>query len=212
MGKYIEMKVHGLANRQVQSGAYALILAEQGGTRRIPVIVGTPEAQSIAIALEKIRTPRPLTHDLLVSLLGAYQVSISHVLIYKFEDGIYYAELSCTDGERDVTIDARTSDAIAIALRVRCQIFILSDILDECGVETGVEHKEASDDLGAPSGQFASDESVDEQQTRRWLRHASEQALHERLKKAIEEENYEYAMLCQEELKRRKEGEEETTC
>ena len=85
-----------------------------------------PEAQAIAIALEKIHTPRPLTHDLLTSLLSAYQVQINRVLIYKFEDGIYYAELSTTNGERDVTIDARTSDAIAIALRVHCKIYILA--------------------------------------------------------------------------------------
>lgn len=206
MGKYIEMKVHGLANSQVQSGAYALILAEKEGTRRIPIIVGTPEAQSIAIALEKIHTPRPLTHDLLTSLLGAYQVHINHVLIYKFEDGIYYAELSCTDGERDVTIDARTSDAIAIALRVRCKIYILSDILDECGVETGGERKEeAAADADESATPVEPDDLNDEQQVKRWLMHASEKTLSERLQKAIEEENYEYAKLCQEELKRRKE-------
>lgn len=200
------MKVHGLANSQVQSGAYALILAEKEGTRRIPIIVGTPEAQSIAIALEKIHTPRPLTHDLLTSLLGAYQVHINHVLIYKFEDGIYYAELSCTDGERDVTIDARTSDAIAIALRVRCKVYILSDILDECGVETGGERKEVSGASGDPVDQLDPDDLKDEQQVKRWLMHASEKVLGERLQKAIEEENYEYAKLCQEELRRRKEG------
>ena len=80
MGKYIEMKVQGLANSQVQSGAYALILAEKEGTRRIPIVVGMPEAQAIAIALEKIHTPRPLTHDLLTSLLSAYQVQINRVL------------------------------------------------------------------------------------------------------------------------------------
>ena len=128
MGKYIEMKVQGLANSQVQSGAYALILAEKEGTRRIPIVVGMPEAQAIAIALEKIHTPRPLTHDLLTSLLSAYQVQINRVLIYKFEDGIYYAELSTTNGERDVTIDARTSDAIVIVLCVYCKIYILVDI------------------------------------------------------------------------------------
>ena len=204
MGKYIEMKVYGLANSQVQTGAYALILAEKEGTRRIPIIVGTPEAQSIAIALEKIHTPRPLTHDLLTSLLAAYQVHINHVLIYKFEDGIYYAELSCTDGERDVTIDSRTSDAIAIALRVRCKVYILSDILDECGVETGLEQIEESDESVDSAERLDPDYLMDEQQVQHWLMQASEKTLNERLKKAIEEENYEYAKLCQEELRRRK--------
>ena len=198
------MKVYGLANSQVQTGAYALILAEKEGTRRIPIIVGTPEAQSIAIALEKIHTPRPLTHDLLTSLLAAYQVHINHVLIYKFEDGIYYAELSCTDGERDVTIDSRTSDAIAIALRVRCKVYILSDILDECGVETGLEQIEESDESVDSAERLDPDYLMDEQQVQHWLMQASEKTLNERLKKAIEEENYEYAKLCQEELRRRK--------
>lgn len=206
------MRVHGLANSQVQSGAYALILAEKEGTRRIPIIVGTPEAQSIAIALEKIHTPRPLTHDLLTSLLGAYQVRIKHVLIYKFEDGIYYAELDCSNDEREVTIDARTSDAIAIALRMRCKIYILSDILDECGVETGGERRGSSGVSCEPISEPDQDSMKDEQQAKRWLTHATEKVLQERLQKAIQEENYEYAKLCQEELQRRKSNEEKTTC
>ena len=202
MGKYIEMKVQGLANSQVQSGAYALILAEKEGTRRIPIVVGMPEAQAIAIALEKIHTPRPLTHDLLTSLLSAYQVQINRVLIYKFEDGIYYAELSTTNGERDVTIDARTSDAIAIALRVHCKIYIWADILDECGVETGGERR--GDSADSDDDNLDLDSTKNERQVRSWLMQASEKVLIERLQKAIEEEDYEYAKLCQDELQRRK--------
>ena len=202
MGKYIEMKVQGLANSQVQSGSYALILAEKEGTRRIPIVVGMPEAQAIAIALEKIHTPRPLTHDLLTSLLSAYQVQINRVLIYKFEDGIYYAELSTTNGERDVTIDARTSDAIAIALRVHCKIYILADILDECGVETGGERR--GDSADSDDDHLDLDSTKNERQVRSWLMQASEKVLIERLQKAIEEEDYEYAKLCQDELQRRK--------
>ena len=196
------MKVQGLANSQVQSGAYALILAEKEGTRRIPIVVGMPEAQAIAIALEKIHTPRPLTHDLLTSLLSAYQVQINRVLIYKFEDGIYYAELSTTNGERDVTIDARTSDAIAIALRVHCKIYILADILDECGVETGGERR--GDSVDSDDDHLDLDSTKNERQVRSWLMQASEKVLIERLQKAIEEEDYEYAKLCQDELQRRK--------
>lgn len=212
MGKYIEMKVHGLANSQVQSGAYALILSEVEGTRRIPIIVGTPEAQSIAIALERIHTPRPLTHDLLTSLLSAYQVKIQHVLIYKFEDGIYYAEISCSDGERKVTIDSRTSDAIAIALRVHCKIYILQDILDDCGVETEGLRSGNADEEDDFNGQSDPAEANDEGQTKKWLTQATEKTLKERLRKAIEEENYEYAKLCQEELQRRNSKGEETQC
>lgn len=203
MGKYIEMKVHGLANSQVQSGAYALILAEKEGSRRVPIVVGMPEAQSIAIALEKIHTPRPLTHDLFASLLSAFQVQVDHVLIYKFEDGIYYAELECSNGEREVTIDARTSDAIAIALRMHCKIYILSDVLEECGVETGEGHPRASGSTVDPANPLNPDQLKDEQLVKRWLSHATSKMLNECLQKAIADENYEYAKLCQEELQRR---------
>ena len=115
-----KIKVQGLANSQIQSGAYALILAEENGPRRIPIIVGTAEAQSIAIALEHIVPPRPLTHDLFATFAQAFNVILKEVYIYKFEDGVFYSELEFSDGERSIKLDSRTSDAIAIALRVNC--------------------------------------------------------------------------------------------
>lgn len=123
----------GLSYSQLQSGAYALILAEDRGPRRIPVIIGAAEAQSIAIILEGIRTPRPLTHDLFVSFAHAFGVKLKEVFIYRFEDGIFSAELNFSDGTRSVQIDARTSDAIALALRTHTPIFTTKSIIEKTG-------------------------------------------------------------------------------
>lgn len=133
MDDRISLYVLGLSYSQLQSGAYALILAESEGPRRIPVVIGAAEAQSIAISLEAIRTPRPLTHDLFVSFAHAFGVKLSQVFIYRFEDGIFSSELTFSDGKRTVTIDARTSDAIAIALRAHAPIYTTADILERTG-------------------------------------------------------------------------------
>lgn len=128
------LHVLGLSYSQLQSGAYALILAEDDGPRRIPVIIGAAEAQSIAISLEGIRTPRPLTHDLFVSFAHAFGVKLQDVNIYRFEDGVFSSELTFSDDEgRTVTLDARTSDAIALALRTHTPIFTTPEILGQAG-------------------------------------------------------------------------------
>ncbi len=129
----ISLHVLGLSYSQLQSGAYALILAEDHGPRRIPVIIGASEAQSIAITLEGIRTPRPLTHDLFVSFAHAFGVKLKEVFIYRFEDGIFSSELTFSDGSRTVQIDARTSDAIALALRTHTAIFTTRAIIEQTG-------------------------------------------------------------------------------
>ncbi len=129
----VSIHVLGLSYSQLQSGAYALILAEDKGPRRIPVIIGAAEAQSIAITLEGIRTPRPLTHELFVSFAHAFGVRLKEVNIYRFEDGIFSSELTFSDGESTVTIDARTSDAIAIALRTHSPLFTTRAILEKAG-------------------------------------------------------------------------------
>lgn len=129
----ISLHVLGLSYSQLQSGAYALILAEAKGPRRIPVVIGAAEAQSIAIVLEGIRTPRPLTHDLFVSFAHAFGVKLREVHIYRFEDGIFSSELTFTDGDRTVTLDARTSDAIALALRTGTPIYTTPEIVEATG-------------------------------------------------------------------------------
>lgn len=133
MSKKVSLYVLGLSYSQLQSGAYAVILAEANGPRRIPVVIGAPEAQSIAVALEGIRTPRPLTHDLFVSFAQAFGVKLEQVFIYRFEDGIFSSELTFSDGKRTITIDARTSDAIAVAMRAHAPIFTTAEIIEETG-------------------------------------------------------------------------------
>ena len=214
MEKKIKLRVQGLTNSQVQSGAYALILAEEDGNRRIPVIVGTPEAQSIAIALEYITPPRPLTHDLFVSFATAFDIKLKEVYIYKFEEGIFYSELLFTDGKREVPVDSRTSDAIAIALRAKCDIYVSESmmieavfVLDE-DVEDNAEEdfEDDDDDLMA----MDPDEIKDDEALKRWLGLIDDEELNKRLEEAVQDENYEHAKMYQDEIRRRKKDKEET--
>ncbi len=133
MSKRVSLHVLGLSYSQLQSGAYALVLAEDNGPRRIPVVIGAAEAQSIAICLEGIRTPRPMTHDLFVSFAHTFGVKLKEVFIYRFEDGIFSSELTFSDGDRTVVIDARTSDAVAIAIRTGTPIFTTPQIVEQAG-------------------------------------------------------------------------------
>ena len=187
----IKLRVQGLTNSQIQSGAYALILAEEDGVRRIPIIVGTSEAQSIAIALERITPPRPLTHDLFATFAQAFGVRLCEVFIYKFEDGVFYSELLFEDGIKQIRLDSRTSDAIAIALRVKCDIYTTPEIVRECGVvlENSAEEKDKDD----------------ETKLKKWLSLLDVDELSDRLDEAIADENYEYAKMYKDEIRRREE-------
>ena len=113
----VKVTVLGISYSHLQQGAYLLVLAEEGGTRRVPVVVGTAEAQSIAIRLENLQPPRPMTHDLIANVGDAFGLQFKEVDIYRFENGIFYSHIVMSNGSRDVFIDSRTSDAVAIALR-----------------------------------------------------------------------------------------------
>ena len=213
MKKKIKLRVQGLTNSQVQSGAYALILAEEDGKRRIPVIVGAPEAQSIAIALEYITPPRPLTHDLFVSFATAFDIKLKEVYIYKFEEGIFYSELLFTDGKREVPVDSRTSDAIAIALRAKCDIYVSESIMIEAGVVLDEDVDDNADDDFDDDDDLMTmepDEITDEESLKRWLGLIEDEELNKRLEEAVQEENYEHAKMYQDEIRRRKEEKEKT--
>ncbi len=208
MDKKVKLRVQGLTNSQIQSGAYALILAEENGLRRIPIIVGTAEAQSIAIALEHIIPPRPLTHDLFTAFSRAFDITLKEVFIYKFDDGVYYSELVFGDEERQVRLDSRTSDAIAIALRLSCDIFTTEEIVRECGVvleESGFQTEEEEDDI---EDAYADDDAEpedfeDTESMNQWLQRMEQEDLEDRLEEAIGEENYENAQLYKNEIARR---------
>ena len=115
--KKVKLRVLGVSYNQIQSGAYALILVEEGGKFRIPVVIGAAEAQSIAAKLENVQLPRPLIHDVFHMMTHAFGIIVKEVFIYKFQRGVFYSEITFADGDREVRIDSRTSDAIAIALR-----------------------------------------------------------------------------------------------
>lgn len=204
-----KLRVQGLTNSQIQSGAYALILAEEEGARRIPIIVGTSEAQSIAIALEHITPPRPLTHDLFMTFAQAFGVQLREVFIYKFEDGVFYSELLFDDGVTQVRLDSRTSDAIAIALRVKCDIYTTELIVNECGVvleEANMPEEMSDDDYNLLEKE--PEEIEDETELKRWLSLLDEEELNERMEEAVLDENYEYAKMYKDEIRRREEGED----
>lgn len=210
MSTRIKLRVQGLANSQIQSGAYALILAEENGPRRIPIIVGTAEAQSIAIALEHIVPPRPLTHDLFATFSYAFNVHLQEVYIYKFEDGVFYSELQFSDGERTIKLDSRTSDAIAIALRVKCDIYTSEEIVNECGVVLEDALTIPADDLEEEEDllELEPEDIKDETQLKKWLSLIDLEEINERLEDAIADENYEYAKMYKDELRRREEMED----
>jgi bifunctional DNase/RNase len=130
----IRLKILGLTFSQVQTGAYALILAEEGGARRIPIIIGTPEAQSIAIYLEGLNPPRPLTHDFFLAFARMMDVTIAHIHIHRYVDGIFYSKIIFSSKEKNFVMEARTSDAIALAVRSDSPIFIEDAILNEVGI------------------------------------------------------------------------------
>lgn len=209
MDTKIKLRVQGLTNSQIQSGAYALILAEEEGARRIPIIVGTSEAQSIAIALEHITPPRPLTHDLFVTFAQAFGIQLREVFIYKFEDGVFYSELLFDDGITQVRLDSRTSDAIAIALRVKCDIYTTDQIVAECGVVL----EDASSMTDKDDEEYAlldkePEDIEDAEELKKWLSLLDEDELTERLDEAVSDENYEYAKMYKDEIRRRGEEDE----
>lgn len=132
----VKLNVVGITYSQVQSGAYALVLSEEGGPYRIPVVLGIAEAQSIAIKMENIIPPRPLSHDLIVGLSHAYGINLDEVFLYKFENGVFLSELRFSSDDRSVNIDSRTSDAIALALRTGAPIYTTREILEKTGFVT----------------------------------------------------------------------------
>jgi uncharacterized protein len=195
----IQLEIIGMSYSQSQSGAYALILGEMNGKRRLPIIIGGFEAQSIAIELEKIKTPRPLTHDLFKSLATSFNININEVIINKFSEGVFYAVLVCTDGNIDMEIDSRTSDAIAIALRFHCPIFTFESIMTSAGImiDEEMEKNQPSQKSPVIPSQSMEEEDVSFSQS-------SLAELREMLQSAVENEEYEKASKIRDELNKRK--------
>ncbi|MBN1338019.1 MAG: bifunctional nuclease family protein, partial [Bacteroidales bacterium] len=187
----------GMSYSQSQSGAYALILGEKLGKRRLPIIIGGFEAQAIAIEIEKMKPARPLTHDLFKSFADAFGVLVREIIINKFLEGVFHAQLVCTFDGRDYFIDSRTSDAVAIALRFACPIYTVEKILEEAGIVV----EEGEPGPGKPTS------SKKQQPKESKFSSYSVAELESLLTKAIEKEEYEKASKLRDEIKKRK-GEE----
>ena len=193
----IELKIVGLSYSQTQSGAYALVLSERNGSRRLPIIIGGFEAQSIAIELEKMKPSRPLTHDLFKAFTDSFSIKIVEVVIYNLIEGVFYSKLICDKGGEKVEIDARTSDAIAIGIRCGSPVFTYEHILssagiqleDEIGAEAEIDNENDDDDSAAISGSELSALNTEE--------------LEALLQEAIDMEDYERASEIRDELNKR---------
>lgn len=193
----IRLNILGLSVSQTQSGAYALVLAEENGERRIPIIIGPVEAQAIAIQLEGLKPPRPLTHDLIKNMALAFDIALLEVTIYKLEEGIFYSELLCEMDGKEIRIDSRTSDAVALALRFRCPIYTTEEILKKSGIILDLEDEES------PVRNFSDKEEFSEPEISTYSQYSLNE-LNEMINEAVRNEDYEKASIIRDELKRRK--------
>lgn len=132
--KKIELEIVALSHSITQTHSYAVVLGEVNGLRRLPIVIGGFEAQAIAVALERMQPSRPLTHDLFANFMATYNVELMEVVIYKLEEGIFFAKLICKNHNEVTEIDSRTSDALAMAVRAGCRIFTFENILDTAGL------------------------------------------------------------------------------
>lgn len=202
-----KLEIIGLSYSQTQSGAYALVLGEEKGKRRLPIIIGGFEAQAIAIELEKMTPNRPLTHDLFKSFADSFNITVKEVIIYNLVEGIFYAKLICDNSGKEEEIDARTSDSIALAIRFDCPIFTYEFILEKAGIDP--EDAEQADPELAVTEEMEEEEEEEEDKEileikgKRDLTSLSTKKLSELLEKAIKDEAYEEASQLRDELDKR---------
>jgi len=190
----IRLEIVGMSYSQSQSGAYALILGEVKGKRRLPIIIGGFEAQAIAVELEKMKPTRPLTHDLLKSFADTYHIVMKEVIIDQFKQGVFHAKLICIQNNVESSIDSRTSDAVALAIRFKCPIYTYEKIMAEAGMLMD-ENAATPETMTSPLEEPV--ESTFEQYTMT--------ELEELLLKAVEHEDYERASMIRDEIRKRKE-------
>ena len=195
----IELLINGISYSQTQNGAYALILSEIEGERKLPIVIGTNEAQSIAIAIEKeIKPPRPLTHDLFKNFCVRFDIKIKQVIIHKLVDGVFYSSVICERDGIEEIIDSRSSDAIALAIRFEAPIYTYENILEKAGVVIKVEQE--IDEKSLLKDLF-SDENSDVENID--LKEKTTKELEELLKIAVQNENYESAAKIRDEISNR---------
>nr|WP_219921490.1 bifunctional nuclease family protein [Rufibacter sp. XAAS-G3-1] len=193
----------GLSSSQSQSGSFALVLGEKEGSRRLPIIIGMFEAQSIAIQIEKINPTRPLTHDLFKSFAQQMEVSVQEIMISDLKEGVFFSKIVCTDGEKEFELDARPSDAIAIGLRFGVPIYTVESVLSEAGIILSDmeedEDEEETDEIPTSSSTSVSTSGSGKSN----LKEVSVEELNTMLNEALEKEDYERAAKIRDELNKR---------
>jgi hypothetical protein len=192
--KRIKLKVMGISYSQTQSGAYALLLIEENGDRRIPIIIGGFEAQAIVIKLENLEPPRPLTHDLFKKFADHFNIAVIEVTIDKLEEGVFFSKLLCNNGEKEYSIDSRTSDAVAIALRFGCPIYINEDILEKAQLTNSPSDADLN-----PAG-----ETESQSQSNTKYGTYTDEDLYKMIDEAVKKEEYERAASLRDEIEKRK--------
>ena len=196
----IQLEILGLSSSQSQTGSFALVLGERDGNRRLPIIIGMFEAQSIDIQIEKINPNRPLTHDLFKTFAEQMDVTITEILISDLKEGVFYSKIMCTDGTRDFELDSRPSDAIAIGLRFGVPIYTVESVLSEAGIILSdlEDEEEESEEMAVKSTSSSASSSAKEP-----LNQTSVDDLNKMLNEALEKEDYERAAKIRDELNKR---------
>jgi bifunctional DNase/RNase len=195
--KKIELEIVALSSSVTQTHSYAVVLGEINGLRRLPIVIGAFEAQAIVVALERIKPSRPLTHDLFYNFMLSFNIELQEVLIYKLEEGIFFAQLVCSNGKEILEIDSRTSDALALAVRIGCPIFTYENILEAAGLfmdqpNTSIA-SESSDEQGEEPVETSSSD----------LKAMTMEELNELLHQVLENEDYIQAIAIRDEIKNR---------
>jgi len=192
----VKLEIVGLSYSQTQSGAYALVLAEAGGKRSLPIIIGGFEAQAIAIELEKMTPTRPLTHDLFKSFAQSFQIDVTEVVIYNLVEGVFYAKIICSKDGKFSEIDARTSDAIAIGVRFKCPIYTFENILSTAGILLDENSELVADTQ-------STEVAAIEKESETGIAALDLEELEKHLTEAIENEDYELASRFRDEINKR---------
>ena len=199
----VELKIQGISYSDNTSGAFALILQETNGSRKLPIVIGGFEAQAIAIGLEKkIKTSRPLTHELFKSFAEKFGVKFNHVIISKLKDGVFFSNIVCENNDNVIKIDSRTSDAIALSIRFNAPIFVKKDILDEAGFD---DDERYSEEINFTDNNFFKDENSNKSYIKsKDIKKISTNNIKKMLENSLQNEDYEMAAKLRDELNSRK--------